>query len=122
LPDEVIGFPAGFLQAGIPGVVSTLWSIDDISTALLITQFYHYHLDCKLLPSQALRHAQLWLQDATAKELMVRFGVERNKPADEKMMSYKQISSAWRRFAALDPDKRPFEHPYYWAAFTFTGS
>jgi CHAT domain-containing protein len=28
----------------------------------------------------------------------------------------------WRRFAAEEPESKPFSHPYYWAAFTFTGA
>src|SRR5205807_1809002 len=31
LPDEVIGLHAGFLQAGIPSVIGTLWSVNDLS-------------------------------------------------------------------------------------------
>ena len=45
IPDEAIGFPAGLLQAGVPGVVSTLWLVDDISTALLLARFYRHHLN-----------------------------------------------------------------------------
>ena len=62
VPDEAVGFPAGFLQAGVPGVVSTLWSVDKLSTALLMTEFYRYHLVDGLAPSDALRQAQLWLR------------------------------------------------------------
>ncbi len=69
VPDEAVGFPAGFLQAGVPGVVSTLWSVNDLSTALLMTQFYRYHLVDGMVPAEALRQAQLWLRDATAGEL-----------------------------------------------------
>ena len=43
LPDEAIGLPAGLLQAGVPAVIGTLWSVDDLSTTLLMTQFYAYH-------------------------------------------------------------------------------
>ena len=44
VPDEAIGFPAGFIQAGVPGVVSTLWPVDAISTAILMSRFYVEHL------------------------------------------------------------------------------
>ena len=43
LPDEAIGLPAGLLHAGVPSVIGTLWSVDDLSTTLLMTQFYAYH-------------------------------------------------------------------------------
>lgn len=38
--DEYIGLPSAFLVAGSQTVVSTLWSVDDLSTALLIIKFY----------------------------------------------------------------------------------
>ena len=44
LPEEAIGLPSGFMQAGIPGVIGTLWPVNDLSTALLMIRFYQYHL------------------------------------------------------------------------------
>lgn len=38
--EEYVGIPAGFLLAGVPCVVSSLWSVPDISTALLMERFY----------------------------------------------------------------------------------
>ncbi len=43
LPDEVIGLPAGFLQAGAAGVLGSLWPVDDLSTALFMDHFYQLH-------------------------------------------------------------------------------
>jgi len=40
LPDEVIGMPAGFLEAGVTAVIATLWSVDDFSTAIVMIRFY----------------------------------------------------------------------------------
>ena len=40
VPDESIGLPGGFLQTGLPAVVGTLWSVNDLSTALLMHRFY----------------------------------------------------------------------------------
>jgi CHAT domain-containing protein len=40
LPEEVVGLPAGLLQAGVASVVASLWSVSDMSTALLMTKFY----------------------------------------------------------------------------------
>ena len=39
-PDEFIGLPTGFLQAGAAGVISTLWAVNDAATSLLIKHFY----------------------------------------------------------------------------------
>jgi CHAT domain-containing protein len=72
LPDEVIGLPAGFLQAGVPMVVGTLWSVNDRSTELLMGRFYELFLRgdpqnglAPQPPARALRLAQCWLRDLT---------------------------------------------------------
>jgi CHAT domain-containing protein len=62
-PDEYVGMPAGFLQAGAPAVVSSLWTVDDESTLLRMERFYHNHLERNMDLAAALRDAQLWLRD-----------------------------------------------------------
>ena len=71
--DEYVGLPAGFLQAGAPCVVSTLWAVDDMSTALLMERFYQQHLDEGLSPSRALRAAQRWLRGEVDRPSMIEY-------------------------------------------------
>jgi CHAT domain-containing protein/tetratricopeptide (TPR) repeat protein len=112
-PDEFIGLPTGFLQAGAAGVVSTLWAVNDATTSLLIKHFYRKHLKDGVPPGQALRSAQLWLRGATREEL----GDTYNKFIDR--MSHRE---AYRELVlGGDPGDKPYANPYYWAAFTFTG-
>jgi CHAT domain-containing protein len=120
-PDEYLGLPAGFLQAGAQAVISTLWTVDDLSTMLLMEQFYQVHLHDHVPPAGALRQAQRWLRDLTAEHLRQRFAAEREALLTTRM-SGKVVSAQYRRFATLDPDARPFAHPFYWAAFTFSGA
>jgi CHAT domain-containing protein len=120
-PDEYLGLPAGFLQAGAPAVISTLWAVDDLSTMLLMEHFYQAHLQDHLPPAAALRQAQRWLRDLTAEHLRQRFAAEREALLTTRMPG-EVVSAQYRRFAALDPDERPFAHPFYWAAFTFSGA
>ena len=57
--DEVIGMTRAFLHAGVPLVITTLWSIDDAASGLLMTRFYrHFQMD-GLSPAIALRRAQI---------------------------------------------------------------
>lgn len=105
--EEHVGLPTGFLQAGTPAVVSTLWAVDDMSTMLLMERFYHGYLNEGLDICEALRQAQLWLRDVSAQELTNRI--------PKGTTHYRHFS---RDFKA---DERPFAHPYYWAAFTFSG-
>ncbi|NEP78156.1 MAG: CHAT domain-containing protein, partial [Okeania sp. SIO3B3] len=72
LSDEYISFPSSFIYAGSSNVVSSLWSPDDLSTALLMIKFYQ---NLKSYPELgegsiaiALRDAQMWLRNLTSKE------------------------------------------------------
>jgi CHAT domain-containing protein len=60
--DEVVGLPAGFLQAGADAVLSSLWLVDDARARDLITTFYRYHRKDGLSPAAALRAAQKHMQ------------------------------------------------------------
>jgi CHAT domain-containing protein len=118
VPDEAIGFPAGFMQAGVPGVVSTLWPVVDPSTALLLVHFHRCHLEQGLDPADSLAQAQEWLRTATAEQLDLAMFWQR-----EYQTSGRRDVNAlrWARYYRANPNIRPFAHPYYWAAFYFSG-
>jgi CHAT domain-containing protein/tetratricopeptide (TPR) repeat protein len=56
--DEIAGLTRTFLQAGAESVVSSLWSVSDESTALLMESL-HAHLRAGESTPLALRHAEL---------------------------------------------------------------
>jgi tetratricopeptide (TPR) repeat protein len=62
LPDEVVGLPSGWLQAGAIGVLASLWPLSDSKTVVLMTKFYELHLLDRLDPVEALWLAQRWLR------------------------------------------------------------
>jgi CHAT domain-containing protein len=68
-PDEFSGLPAAFLRVGAVGVLSTLWPVNDVSTALLIAKFYDFHRKQSVPPGRALQLAQAWIRQATLQEL-----------------------------------------------------
>jgi CHAT domain-containing protein/tetratricopeptide (TPR) repeat protein len=121
LPDEVVALPAAFLGAGFAGVVSSLWSVGDLSTSLLMERFYLLWRQQRLPPALALAGAQRWLRTCTAAELAERFRVERQKWAASGGIRCEQASVAWRWFAEMPRQATPFSHPLHWAAFYFTG-
>ena len=63
LPDEVVSLPTGLLQAGVGGVIASLWAVPDLATALLMTRFYRAWRHDAQPPPEALRTAQLWLRE-----------------------------------------------------------
>jgi tetratricopeptide (TPR) repeat protein len=119
-PDEFLGLPAGFLQAGAPAVVSTLWPVDDLSTMLLMEQFYLGLLGGNgMEPAAALRRAQIWLRDATAGDLAARWRTFCQTSDDPELckLAFMEVRAAEAR-----PMERPFSHPSCWAAFTLAGA
>ena len=55
--DEVVGLTRSFLYAGAVSLLSTLWKVDDLATAVLIKRFFRYLAEGKPR-AEALRMAQ----------------------------------------------------------------
>ncbi len=67
--DELIGLTRALIFAGTPSVLVTLWSVDDLSTNLLIERFYEELLSESEVPVskvEALRLAQLYVRNLPA--------------------------------------------------------
>lgn len=115
LPDEVVSMPTGLLQAGVAGIVASLWRVSDRATTMLMAEFYRCLCREKQAPPVALRSAQQWLRDTTA---------------DEKRRAWKAGAGDWlpidvaeRLCALLDSTApRGFLSPWWWAAFIHVGS
>jgi CHAT domain-containing protein len=60
--EGIVGLTRGFMYAGAPRVVVSLWEVDDEATATLMTTFYQHMLQGGLAPAAALRQAQLDLR------------------------------------------------------------
>jgi len=112
LPNEVISLPTGLLQAGVAGVVSSQWAVDEIGTMLLVGRFFELWHTHRCEPSEALRSAQLWLRDASNGELL--------SYAKKLLPSVDASSGEWE-YIALYPSERAFSDSRHWAAFTYVG-
>lgn len=118
--DEAISLPTGLLQAGVAGVIASLWSVSDLSTMLLLTKFYDFWREQHLPPDQALRQAQLWLRDSTNDDIVQ--DLELALPE----FTTRQFPEATARFlhdhfSYKTPTDRPFAHPFHWSAFSYNG-
>jgi CHAT domain-containing protein/tetratricopeptide (TPR) repeat protein len=62
--EGLVGLTRGFMYAGAARVMASLWQVDDVATAELMSQFYEGVLKKKLPPATALRLAQvnMWKQ------------------------------------------------------------
>jgi len=56
--EGLVGLSRGFMYAGAPRVVATLWQVDDVATGELMRRFYQGMLVQKLPAAAALRAAQ----------------------------------------------------------------
>jgi CHAT domain-containing protein len=132
ISDEYIGLPSGFLFAGSQNVVSSLWTVDDLSTAFLMIKFYQTLLD----PTQqvsvaiALKTAQNWLQNLTVKEYLNQLNDCQQivKPMQQKLTAKEEftrlidmIEDEQFRIKDIESNHKPFNNPFYWAAFTASG-
>jgi CHAT domain-containing protein len=57
--EGLLGLTRGFMYAGAPAVLASLWQVDDESTAELMKRFYRAMLKERRPPAEALRTAQL---------------------------------------------------------------
>jgi len=63
--EGLIGLTRGFMYAGAPRIVASLWKVDDAATAELMTIFYRKMLVENLRPAAALRAAQAEMMKQT---------------------------------------------------------
>ena len=57
--EGLVGLTRGFMYAGAPRVVASLWKVSDSATAELMQRFYRNMLGARLRPAAALRSAQV---------------------------------------------------------------
>ncbi|MFG0275306.1 MAG: tetratricopeptide repeat protein [Phycisphaerales bacterium] len=130
-----MGLPLGLLVGGADTVLASLWKVDDLATALLMARFYanwlgetksareidgaKYDRGESLPKLAALREAQAWLRALTTAERDRLIGAD---PEAIAAAASRGPSARRGRIVTANAHERPFEHPYYWAAFVLYGS
>ena len=110
ITDEYIGLPSAFLWAGVSGIVSALWSVQQIASVFLGIKLYQNLLNQNQEEKdviKALNEAQLWLRTVNKNQLL-KWIKNCELHVDRKDWLQKQ-------------NKQPFSNPYYWAAFCVIG-
>jgi CHAT domain-containing protein/TPR repeat protein len=144
ITDDILTLSTGFLCAGARSVVSTLWAVNDLATAIF-SIFYYQHRQQGCSRPEAVRQAQIKLRELNKEELLNREDIkelsrqaEAGRKEARKQRSQYESGSAnylnwdreYRKYASVtnqihsvknSQHKEPFSHPRYWAAFTCSG-
>lgn len=67
--DELMGLTRALIYAGTSSVVVSLWSVDQVSTSILMSRFYQ-KLKAGVNKAEALQQAQIELRKMTAQEVI----------------------------------------------------
>ncbi len=126
ISDEYIGLPSGFLYAGAATVVSSLWTVKDLSTAFLMLKFYENFQSSQKQAGDvavALNQAQKWLRNLTIEKLD-QFLNQHQPQLDQVLAQLRPgqrllFQESLKQIRQRQP--LPFANLYYWAAFTATG-
>jgi CHAT domain-containing protein len=123
LPDESLGFATAFLYTGCSGVISSLWAVSDISTAMLMERFYAFWQGAGCDPREALWRAQRWMYETSngEKKALYRDALSNTKNATSGI-NPDFAALVFRTIALLRDDNKTFAHAYYWAPFIYTGA
>jgi CHAT domain-containing protein len=118
LPDEVVALPTGLLQAGVGGVVASLWSVPDRATAMLMSDFYRRWRHEGHTPARALRDAQQWLRITTNGEKRACW----REAAGASWLPPVVAQAFLEATAYAEPESRDHAEIRAWGAFTHVGA
>jgi CHAT domain-containing protein len=122
---EYVGLTSAFLQAGVSQVISTLWTVPEVSNAYIMIRFYQF-LQNGMTAAEALKRSQSWLSTVTRLELadwLTEISQLKNldplikQELEQQAHSLREEANA----STIDLHHPPYADPYHWAAFTLTG-
>jgi len=121
ITDDPLSIASGFLCAGARNVVSTLWAVDDLATALFCILYYEEKQEKSR--SEAIRQAQFKLRNLTGDELSGKYKLLlENYLEQQKGEKQTEIVKNMRlRLKLPCRETLPFVSPYYWSGFVSQG-
>ena len=123
LSDDPLTIATGFLCAGARNVVSTLWKVDDLATAIFSIIYYQLHKDGLDRPT-ALKQAQYQLKNLTGEQLKQKFYPQmhsylqtQQKLADKKFKQtksqLKQLTKGTSEYKQIETEKNEWRKINY---------
>ncbi|WP_199245337.1 CHAT domain-containing protein [[Phormidium] sp. ETS-05] len=122
ITDDPLSIAAGFVCAGARHVVSTLWAVDDLATALFCILYYEEKRDKSR--SEAIRQAQFKLRNLTGDELSAKYSKQLEDYLTKQQLGENQaeiIKNVRLRLEFLSRETLPFVSPHYWSGFVSQG-
>ncbi|MEC5033226.1 MAG: CHAT domain-containing protein, partial [Oscillatoria sp. PMC 1051.18] len=124
LISEFVGLASTFLAKQTSFVLSTLWTVNEISTALIIIEFYR-ELRTGKTPQVALKQAQNWLRRVIHRDLAKWYRelaadvAATNEDCQEDLETDAAIIEGDP--AKMESNLPPYRSAYFWAGFVLTG-
>jgi len=125
------------LSAGASVVIASYWAVNDFSTWLLMVDVYRHVLNNADSTAGGLQKASWALRAMTAAEAVARLDAERlvleanrrQAEIDQNDEAYiastiglRGLAAERKRLMRFPVEARPFDIPYYWAAFGVHGA
>jgi len=126
--EGLVGFTQALLMSGAQGVCLSLWEVEDTATALLMQRFYQNllgtrdELTAPMPKAEALAEAKRWLRNLRRTEA-IELASELSSSLSRGVVAEGRAPSDVPNPAVPEgaKDDRPYDHPYFWAAFILAG-
>jgi CHAT domain-containing protein len=138
ITSEFVGLGSVLLSSGVKYVISPLWSVREDASTLIMIEFYRQLQAEGKSPAEALAEANHWLRHLTVTELQAYLETVKEKIAPQlskrqkldlnQLVQHivKQSNGVEKReetshAISLHSTDKPFDHPYFYAAFVCQG-
>lgn len=118
--EGVFGLRRAFVLAGVKTLITSLWKVDDLATAILMERFYKNLIQLKHGCYEALHNAKLYLRGITIGQMKEGEWLTLEL-IDELSGGEPRKSHKLRELLQKSDAHKPYTDPYYWGSFICQG-